>query len=165
LTYYSFSPDNKQHLNDIRFNLYTHRKQIHAAYYFNSKVFGKNFRAYFGLGAILGFNTIKTSERNTISTLSYISRPKSDTLFFSNQTNVYFEGSHSYTTLSAYLPLGIKYNLSCDFNLFAEIKTGYQFHTLANKDSQWQSFLSFGLGIRYKFFGDASEEETKNSFW
>lgn len=165
LSYDSVSPDNKQHLNNIRFNLYTHREQIHAAYYFNSRVFGKNFKVYFGLGTIIGFNTIKSATRNTISRLSYSSRPKSDTLFFPNQTNIELDGSYSYTTLSAYLPLGLKYNLSCDFNLFAELKPGIQFQPLATKDTQWQQFLSFGIGIRYKFFAEENDENETGIFW
>lgn len=165
LLYNSIGLNNRTYKNDITFNLYTHREQLHTAYYFNSRTFGKRFRAFFGLGAAFGLNTIKTAQRNTRSQLIYASRLQSDTMFYPNQTNVDIEGAYNYSTLSAYLPLGIKYHLDCNFNLFMEFNTGVQFQFGANNNSRWQGFSSWGLGIRYKFVETEINDKESSSFW
>lgn len=165
LYYDSIGLNGRTYNNHIGFNLYTHREQLHSAYYFNSRIFGKRFRAYFGLGAAFGLNTIKTAKRNSLSQLVYASRVQSDTMFYPNQTNISFEGSYNYSTLSGYIPLGIKYNLDCNFNLFMEFNTGAQYQFGASKGQRWQGFSSFGLGIRYKFNNEATKEDLKTSFW
>lgn len=165
LYYDSIGLNNRIYNNHISFNLYTHRQQLHSAYYFNSRTFGKRFRAYFGLGATFGLNTIKTAKRNTRSQLIYVSRLQSDTMFIPNQTNITIEGAYNYSTLSGYIPLGIKYNLDCNFNLFMEFNSGVQFQFDARNGQHWQGFSSWGLGIRYKFNGETTEEDLKTSFW
>lgn len=165
LFYDSIGLNNRTYNNHISFNLYTHREQLQASYQLNSKTFGKRFRAYFGLGATFGLNTIKTAQRNTLSRLIYASRIQSDTMFIPNQTNVNIEGAYNYSTLTGYLPLGIKYHLDCNFNLFMEFNTGVQYQFGANKGQHWQGLSSWGLGIRYKFNGETTEEDVKTSFW
>lgn len=165
LYYDSIGLNGRTYNNHISFNLYTHRQQLHSAYYFNSRTFGKRFRAYFGLGAAFGLNTIKTAKRNTRSQLIYVSRLQSDTMFIPDQTNITIEGAYNYSTLSGYMPLGIKYNLDCNFNLFVEFNTGVQFQFGARNGQRWQGISSIGLGIRYKFNDEATEEDLKTSFW
>lgn len=165
LFYDSIGLNGRTYNNHISFNLYTHREQVHASYLLNSKVFGKRFKAYFGLGMAAGFNTIKSAQRNTSSTLSYSSRLQSDTMFIPDYKSQAIEGAYHYTTVSGYIPVGLKYNIDCNFNFFIEIKTGIQFQPGANPTQQWQNFSSFGLGIRYKFAPAEDKDQESSGFW
>ncbi len=113
---------------------------ITAAYQFASKPFLQYFALFSGLNARFGMNTYKQVEM----TGAYYNSPGYDGAVLLQNYNIgYFSsGGH----------LGVKYNLSCDLNLFMRYETG--FNTYGGAIRAWSRFSSFGIGLRYKIIDD-----------
>ena len=131
-------------------------------YLINSKPFLKTFAMYFGTGAgvmIHKYNAVnKTGE--------FLSNKTPVLVTNTNPTYVEIHNATKFTSVDLKLILGLKYNLSCDFNLFIETAIGAGFFQNGlyskNKISNLNEFTV--LGIRYKLVPPA-EETHNNTFW
>lgn len=127
--------------NDYKYTGYG----ISTEFILNSKPFYKNFAFYTGLGISVILN-------------SFILKAK---LVSINNPNI------TMTSINVRALLGLKYNLSCEYNLFMESNFGENFYPkkFANR-TRFIETAQFAFGIRYKFINP--EERTKNKanvFW
>ena len=122
-------------------------ESIDLSYQFVSKVFFKHFAAFGGANLGFGYNTYK---RIDMSDVSY-------RLLVEN-------GVFNTSYLTTYGHLGLKYNLSCELNLFAQAETGLNFY--GNLIGGKAPFNAFCFGIRYKIIDEQDRKNYLNSsFW
>ncbi len=164
LDYDSLGSKGEEFHRSVSFNYYFHREHIQGTYLLNSRVFGKNFRYYTGLGLMFGLGTWKGTTRNTISALRISQNWEQDSAA-KYKSDYYPLGSYSSGNVSVFIPIGLKYNLSCDLNLFADWKFGIHYYPKFERDFQIQNFYSFCLGVRYKFRNSEVDTEKNTSFW
>ncbi len=123
-------------------------ESIDLSYQFVSKVFFKHFAAFGGANLGFGYNTYK---RIDIEDGFY--------------RGIYVKyGVFNTSYLTSYGHLGLKYNLSCELNLFAQAETGLNFYgkLIGGK----APFNAFCFGIRYKIIDEQDRKNYLNSsFW
>lgn len=151
-------------------NLYYQYKynsqRVHFSYLLNTRIIKNHFALYGGIGASVGFSSWRTDYDGGAG--SY----KKQVL--TNQNNQVSEKTQTlplenYTTESGsvYVPLGIKYNVSCELNLFFETQLGLQyFYKGLKKTNTLIPNTLFNFGFRYKLIDDGEQSNNKNEiFW
>ncbi len=133
---------------------------INFDYTVNSKPILKDFALYSSLGGAVVLHNYKAAK--TDAPLFKRNSPTigSNIELVNTQTSM--------TSVDLKMILGLKYNLSCDFNWFGELAFGGSYYPKGL--SKKNTILSFGqialIGIRYKFI--KPEEKTRNKanvFW
>lgn len=157
---------NRQKHVDYTLRLY--RNQVSVSYLVNSKPMRGHWRFYAGSGLGVLTSLWKGGSPRSQSTylVSVVNKPNPDSIL--NYQVIYradeLKSHHNYG-LNAHLFAGLKYNLSCDINLFLEYRYSGAFHL--NDTHYWQSANAFSIGFRYKFKnGDQrKEEKSDHAFW
>lgn len=162
ITYDSLDANNIKYTKVVSYNFYFHQEQIQCTYLFNSRVFRKNFRMYTGLGGVFSIGTWKGARRNTISSLKIGEYAQYS---FIPTSSYYPLKSYSANSLSLFVPIGLKYNLSCDLNLFSDLKFGMHYTPVFDKNIRTQRFFSFCIGFRYKLNQAEPDQDKNTSFW
>ncbi|MDI1235208.1 MAG: hypothetical protein PSX81_13075 [bacterium] len=141
-------------------------QRIHFSYLLNSRIFKQHFALYGGIGASVGFSTWRTDydggagsyKRQVLTLQNNQVSEKTQTLPLENYTT---------ESGSLYLPLGIKYNVSCEINLFFEAQLGFQYYYKGlKKTNTWISNTLLNFGFRYKLIDDSEQAAKKGDvFW
>ena len=147
-----------------------HKQQLNFSYLLNKKIKNSNLAYYFGLGASFGFVTWRTQFQNNgwVGSSNYYVDNLSLTDSILSSSSAHFSmQNYSSTTAALNIPLGIKYNLSCDINLFMEGNFYCQYYQtgLYHAHAIKPSFM-LNLGFRYKIIDEANKEIKKEeAFW
>lgn len=160
--YDSIASDNVVNRKYLSYNYRVFGQQIGLTYIINTKVFAKNFASYFGLGTFLSLNTFKGSRNNNFSVSKY---RLNDSLINSSYSSINIEHSLSTTSYAVFIPLGLKYNFSCEINLFLDLKFGLNFTPKFQKSEQFNRYNSLTLGFRYKLNQKDVLQSKQTSFW
>ena len=126
---------------------------IESKFIINSSPYKSRLMKYFGLG----FRASAINEANNAvkftESLAGGTKAKMDSLLLSNTSNA---------LLGLFAMGGIKYNLSCKFNVFMDINMGYCWRFYPEKVNTGGYNFSFSLGIKYKMgSGPLEPEDTK----
>lgn len=135
------------------------KQQINASYLFNSKVFNSYFAFYTGIGACFSINTWRVLKTDQFANYIYsktdpntrVSQSYSSSLPLLDFTN---------NSVSFYVPVGFKYNFSCDLNLFIEDNIGVHYHTKFEKSQRSLFYNYLCIGFRYKILTDGNTSNT-----
>lgn len=136
---------------------------VNTDYLINSKPFLKNFAAYGGLGLEVGLNLFKAVDgRGELL-------EKRDPYLSTRHGQIKLShDQYALSSLNGKAIIGLKFNLSCDFNLFMEESLGAAYyHKGLSRDKKflWLGEVSL-IGIRYKFIAAADRSRSKASvFW
>ncbi len=140
-------------------------QRIHFSYILNTKILKHHFALYGGIGGSLGFSTWRTNynggagsyKRQVLSLQNNQISEKNQSLPLEN---------YSTESGSIYVPLGIKYNLSCEINLFVEAHFGWQYYLKGlHKNNTWIANTMLNFGFRYKLIDDESSSKKTRVFW
>ncbi len=156
----------QKEVRNIYYQYKYNSQRIHFSYILNTKIIKNHFAFYTGVGGNLGFSTWRTnydggagSYKKQVLTLqnNQVSE-KSQMLPLEN---------FSTESASLYIPIGIKYNLSCEINLFIETHLGFQYyHSGLRKNNIWIANSIFNFGFRYKLIDDDNQLVKKGgAFW
>lgn len=157
--YDSFDMSGIAYNKHISFKYFFHQEQIQCAYLLSSKVFKRHFKAYTGLGGIFGLSTWVGTSNLAIGKFE----PKDSIPIYNSKR--YTMGNFSASSFSVYIPFGVKYNLSCDINLFSDFKFGLCYTPKFESGTGIQRFYSFCLGARYKILNNEMDLEKNSGFW
>jgi len=141
-------------------------QKIHFSYLLKSKITKYNFAFFTGVGAAFGYSNWRTNYEGRAGSYSKQILTTQNNQVSENKQNVPLE---NYSTGSGfiYIPLGFKYNLSCDINLFAEANIGYHYYIQGlRKNNTWLPSSTFNFGFRFKLLDDDNQPIPKgNVFW
>jgi hypothetical protein len=150
-------------------NLYYQYKynsqRVHFSYLLNTRIIKNHFALYGGIGGSVGFSSWRTDYDGGAG-----SYKKQVLTIQNNQVSQKTQNLplENYTTESAslYVPIGIKYNVSCELNLFFETQLGLQyFYKGLKKTNTWIPNALFNFGFRYKLIDDAVATKKGDVFW
>lgn len=147
-----------------------HKQQLNFSYLLNKNIQNSNLAYYLGVGVSFGFVTWRTQFQNNGWTGSSYYNQGNLSLKDSVLTTSFASFSmqnYSSTTAALNIPLGIKYNLSCDLNLFMEFNFYAQYYqTGLYKANAIKPAFMLNLGFRYKIIDEANKEIKKaEAFW
>jgi hypothetical protein len=141
-------------------------QKIHFSYLLNSRIIKNSFALYGGLGAAIGFSNWRSNYEGRAGSYSKQILTAQNNQVSENKQNLPLE---NFSTGSGfiYLPIGVKYNLSCDINLFAEANLGAHYYLKGlRKNNTWLFNSTFNFGFRYKLIDDDNQVIKKGSvFW
>ncbi len=146
-----------------------HSERVHFSYLLNSRISKKNFALYAGIGGSFGFVTWQTNYKSNNNSGYGIYHTEVLTL-----QNTTVSGSskiiplENFTTqsLNVFVPVGFKYNLSCEINLFAEAHAGLHYYLKGlRKDGIWIPNMLFNFGFRYKLIDESVVQKKADVFW
>ncbi|MDP2176542.1 MAG: hypothetical protein Q8K70_11590 [Bacteroidota bacterium] len=157
--YDSLASDNIMYEKYLGYNYRVSGQQLGLTYIINSKVFAKNFASYIGMGAVFSLNSLRGTKNSNF----YVSNYKNDTSLLWSSINI--ENTLNTTSYSLFIPLGIKYNFSCEVNLFLDVKFGLNFTPQLYKIDHFNRFNSLALGFRYKLNQKDVLQNKQSSFW
>lgn len=134
---------------------------VHADYTINSKPFMNHFATYFSFGTTVMLHNFKAvgESKNLF---------ERGTPHFYNYNIEMTNTKTSLTSVDFKVFWGVKYNLSCDFNLFMESCIGGSYYNKGlYNNHKWLWLFNFTpIGIRYKFVKPEDKSKTKlNVFW
>ena len=140
-------------------------QRVHFSYLLNTRIIKHHFALYGGIGGSIGFSSCRTDYDGGAG-----SYKKQVLTIQNNQVSQKTQNLplENYTTESAslYVPIGIKYNVSCELNLFFETQLGLQyFYKGLKKTNTWIPNALFNFGFRYKLIDDASAAKKGDVFW
>jgi hypothetical protein len=142
------------------YNFYpqSHDISIDASYLANSKPFGKRkyWAAYTGAGILAGNGV--ASRVYLIDDPAHAGSQLSGYGFYTN--NHYATKYHLNTPFNVgiYIPVGLKYNLDCDWNVFWEYQFQVKWKTYSSQFNFFQNMHTFMFGVRYKLYKEAAQE-------
>jgi hypothetical protein len=146
-----------------------HSERVHFSYLLNSRISKKNFAFYGGIGGSFGFVTWQTNYRSNSNSGSGIYRTELLTLkntAVSGNSKVIPLENFTTQSLNIFVPLGFKYNLSCEINLFAEAHAGLHYYLKGlRKDGVWIPNMLFNFGFRYKLIDESVLHKEADVFW
>jgi hypothetical protein len=144
-------------------------EQIQMEYLISSKRFARNFKFYTGFGAAFGMSHWGVGKKK--NNIFYVNDFHfKDSMNSKMKTRSFDLEQFTAPYFTAWIPFGLKYNLSCDFNVFTEFKVGQVF-TPKLKETPLLTNYYFNIGLRYKFkmVGDNTNQKinaNKSSvFW
>lgn len=141
-------------------------QKIHFSYLLNSKIFKQQFAFYCGIGGAIGFSNWRSNYEGRAGSYSKQVLTTQNNQVSENKQYIPLE---NYSTGSGfiYIPLGIKYNFSCDINLFAEANIGYQYFLKGiNSATKWLPSSTYNFGFRLKLIDDDNQIIKKSPiFW
>jgi len=148
----------------LNFEYQSRQEQLHASYLFLSKTLLNNFKLHFGITGKLNLERIKLVEKNSFyETINYIK--SNDSIQSNSQNNYHFKDVNTTLTYFTFIvPLGIRYNIDCQTNVFTELQMGLQYSPILTSGEKFHKMISIGFGIRYKF-NEAETEIENGSFW
>ncbi|MES2617269.1 MAG: hypothetical protein V4613_05285 [Bacteroidota bacterium] len=141
-------------------------QRIHFSYILNSRIIKQQFAFYAGIGGSVGFSTWRTNYNGGAGNYKKQVLTNQNNQI-SDKTQALPLENFSTGSGSIYVPIGLKYNVSCEINLFAEAHLGYQYYLKGlSKDNRWISNVMFNIGFRYKLIEDSDRPNTENHiFW
>ncbi len=121
---------------------------VELGFQFSGKTFAKFFALFGGINSNFGMNTYKRIEMDDYYKLY----------------NEIKEENFSAVFSSNYMHLGIKYNLSCELNMFTQAEFGINLY--GQPFLTHARFYGTAFGIRYKIIDEQDRSQFRNSaFW
>lgn len=140
-------------------------QKIHFSYLLNSKILKNSFAIYGGIGAAIGYSNWRSNYEGRAGSYSKQILTTQNNQVSEIKQNIPLE---NFSTGSGfiYVPLGVKYNLSYDLNLFAEANIGAHYYLKGlRKNNTWLFNSTFNFGFRFKLLDDDNAIKKGTSFW
>ncbi|MEZ4805285.1 MAG: hypothetical protein R2852_07335 [Bacteroidia bacterium] len=163
LTYDSTDQNGLSLIKSVNFKYRQVHEQIQLEYLICSKRFARNFKFYTGIGAAFGISHwgVGNSNHNILYANDFHYR---DSMNSKVNTRSFELEQFTAPHLSFWIPFGLKYNLSCDLNLFSEFKLG-QVYTPKIKETPLLTNYYINIGMRYKFKQTDIYKDKTSVFW
>ncbi len=140
-------------------------QKIHFSYLLNSKILKNSLAFYGGIGFAFGFSNWRSNFEGRAGSYSKQVLTSQNNQVSDIKQYVPLENFRTGNSL-IYIPLGIKYNLSYDINLFAEANIGYQYFLKGiNTNNTWLPSSTYNFGFRLKLIDDNQAIKQGAVFW
>lgn len=138
---------------------------INLSYLLNRKIFKKNLAVYTGIGVSFGFAIWRTEFKAQPASMYQTETLTLQNNHVSTTSKIIPLENFATGCASFYIPIGLKYNLNCDLNVFTEGHFGYRFYSKGlNEHGTWVPEMMANFGFRYKIVDDAVVHQTQ-LFW